>query len=160
MSPFLFWCRACQSKRSLSLSLSFSLSQPVHTTQSPPLSPSLSPSLIPSLSLPASLYFTSSHLLIDLYSFQAFPAALLLPVAPLIAACCTVDRRTTSCALPLSSPTISLSLSLSSSPTSAALFITCFHFSHTPALRQPHICCSAAAQQPCSVHMPSVQKIC
>lgn len=49
MSPFLFWCRACQSKRSLSLSLSFSLSQPVHTTLSLSLSHSFS--LSPCLSL-------------------------------------------------------------------------------------------------------------
>ncbi len=91
-------------------------SQPVHTTQSPPLSLSLSLSL--SLFLPAPLYFTSSHLLIDLYSFQGFPSALLSIAAP-ITACCTADRRATSCALTLFSLAISLPLSRSLS-----LFLT------------------------------------
>lgn len=65
----------------------------------------LSPSLYHSISLS----FTSSLPLIDPYSFQGFPSALLLPIAPLITACCIADRRDTSCALSLFSLTISLS---------------------------------------------------
>ena len=76
-----------------------------------------------SLFPPASLYFTSSHLLIDLNSFQGFPSALLPPSS-------STDRsllRGTDAPLLVRSLFLSLpplSLSLSSSPTSAARFLT------------------------------------
>lgn len=123
---FLFSWPACQSKQSLSLyflysSLSWSqrsLSRFPEVYFTSPLSLYAPHSLLllllalsPSLYHSISLSFTSSLPLIDPYSFQGFPSALLLPIAPLITACCIADRRDTSCALSLFSLTISLSLS-------------------------------------------------
>ena len=87
-----------------------------------------------SLFPPASLYFTSSHLLIDLNSFQGFPSALLPPSS-------STDRsllRGTDApllvrSLFLSLPPLSLSLSLPHPPLPLA-FSHNFTFSHTPVL--------------------------
>lgn len=130
ISCTLFWSQ-CSLSRFPAVYFTSHLS--LYTPQSLLLSLSLSVSFIP-LSSCLSLYFTSSHLLIDLYPFQGFPSALLLPIAPLIPACCTADRRATSRALTLSSLAIALphSLFLTHLCRSLSHIISLFTRSSTP----------------------------
>lgn len=92
--PFVSSTRLCVDHSAQRVASQQSLSPPAqsaHTALSPPpLSPSLSRSLV----LP--LHLTPSHLLSDLYCFQAFPSAHLFLLAPLIAACCTANKSTAS----------------------------------------------------------------
>ena len=136
-----FPCISCTLTESLPNALFLLPSHWVYT----PLSLLLSLSFIPSLLFLVSPYFTSSHLLIDLYSFQAFPFCPPPPISSLIAACCTADRRTTSCALTLFSLATSPSLFLFLTNVSLSLFHTLL-LSHTLVLQQPNICYSVTVQ--------------